>query len=86
MTICYSIGVDDGDAQRGAVYGAKLSNVVARIPDLRNATLDVRGVAEGPLADMVRYVNTSPFRAGSEVRRRTLSKRQRKAGSTAHIR
>jgi uncharacterized protein (TIGR02099 family) len=48
-------------AQRGAVYGAKLANVVARIPELGpNATLDVRGVAEGPLADMVRYVNTSP--------------------------
>ena len=39
----------------------KLANVVARIPELGpNATLDVRGVAEGPLADMVRYVNTSP--------------------------
>ena len=48
-------------AQRGTAYGAKLSNVVARIPDFRrNATLDVHGVAEGPLADMVRYVNTSP--------------------------
>ncbi len=48
-------------AQRGAVYGAKLTNVVARIPNLeRDATLDVRGVAEGPLADMLRYVNTSP--------------------------
>ena len=48
-------------AHRAAAYGAKLSNVVARIPEFgRNATLDVRGVAEGPLADMVRYVNTSP--------------------------
>jgi len=48
-------------AKRGAAYSAKLSNVVARIPELGpNATLDVRGVAEGPLADMVRYVNTSP--------------------------
>ncbi len=48
-------------AQRGAVYGAKLANVVARIPNLeRDATLDVRGVAEGPLADMLRYVNSSP--------------------------
>ncbi len=48
-------------AHRAAAYGAKLSNVVARIPDFgRNATLDVRGVAEGPLADMLRYVNTSP--------------------------
>ncbi len=48
-------------AQRASAYGAKLSNVVARIPEFgRNPTLDVRGVAEGPLADMVRYVNTSP--------------------------
>ena len=48
-------------AQRGAIYGAKLANVVARIPNLERATtLDVRGVAEGPLADMVRYANTSP--------------------------
>ena len=48
-------------AQRGTAYGARLTNVVARISDLgRNATLDVHGVAEGPLADMVRYVNTSP--------------------------
>ena len=48
-------------AQRGAAYGAKLTNVVARIPNLeRDSTLEVRGVAEGPLADMLRYVNTSP--------------------------
>ena len=48
-------------AQRGAAYDAKLSNVVARIPEVgHNATLDVRGVADGPLADMVRYVNSSP--------------------------
>ncbi len=48
-------------AQRATAYGAKLSNVVARIPDFRrNATLEVNGVADGPLADIVRYVNTSP--------------------------
>ena len=48
-------------AHRAAAYGAKLSNVIARIPEVgHNATLDVRGVADGPLADMVRYVNTSP--------------------------
>ena len=48
-------------AHRGAAYGAKLTNVVARIPEFgRNATLEVRGVADGPLADMVRYVNASP--------------------------
>ena len=48
-------------AQRGAAYGARLTNVVAHIPEFgHNATLDVRGVADGPLADMVRYVNASP--------------------------
>ncbi|HZA96803.1 MAG TPA: YhdP family protein, partial [Burkholderiaceae bacterium] len=48
-------------AQRAAAYDARLSNVVARIAELgHNATLDVRGVADGPLAEMVRYVNTSP--------------------------
>ena len=48
-------------AHRAAAYGAKLSNVIARIPEFgHNATLDVRGVADGPLADMVRYVNASP--------------------------
>ncbi len=48
-------------AQRGSAYDVRLTNTVARIPDLgRNATLDVRGVAEGPLASMLRYVNASP--------------------------
>ncbi|HKO68667.1 MAG TPA: YhdP family protein [Burkholderiaceae bacterium] len=48
-------------AQRASAYGARLSNVVARIAEVgHQATLDVRGVADGPLADMVRYVNTSP--------------------------
>jgi len=47
--------------QRGSVYGVKLSNVVARVPNLtRDATLEVRGVAEGPLSDLLRYANTSP--------------------------
>ena len=48
-------------AQRGAVYGVRLSNVVARVTELgRNTALDVRGVAEGPLSDMLLYVNASP--------------------------
>ena len=48
-------------AQRGAVYGVRLSNVVARVTEMgRNATLEVRGVAEGPLSDMLLYVNASP--------------------------
>jgi len=48
-------------AQRGTVYGVRLGNVVARVTELgRNTTLDVRGVAEGPLSDMLLYVNSSP--------------------------
>ena len=48
-------------AQRGSAYGAKLTNVVAHVPAFgRNATLEVRGRADGPLADMLRYVNSSP--------------------------
>ena len=48
-------------AQRGTAYGVRLGNVVARVSELgRNTTLDVRGVAEGPLSDMLLYVNASP--------------------------
>ncbi|MBA2547375.1 MAG: TIGR02099 family protein [Burkholderiaceae bacterium] len=48
-------------AQRGSVYGVKLANVTARVPDLtRDATLELRGVAEGPLSDLLRYANVSP--------------------------
>jgi uncharacterized protein YhdP len=49
------------NAQRGSVYGARIQNTSARIADLgRDAMLEVRGQAAGPLADMVRYVNASP--------------------------
>ncbi|MBA2412780.1 MAG: TIGR02099 family protein [Burkholderiaceae bacterium] len=49
-------------AQRGTVQGVRLSNVVARIAEFgRNATLDVRGQADGALADMALYVNASPI-------------------------
>ncbi|MBC8118800.1 MAG: hypothetical protein H7X75_04385, partial [Burkholderiaceae bacterium] len=48
-------------APRGAGYGVRLTNVVARVAELGDeATLDVRGAADGPLADMLRYVNASP--------------------------
>ncbi len=48
-------------AERGAVHGVRLTPTVARISQLgRDAVLDVQGVAEGPLADMLRYVNASP--------------------------
>ncbi len=50
-------------AQRARAYGARIDNATARIPNLgHDATLDVRGAASGPLAEMVRYVNTSPVK------------------------
>jgi uncharacterized protein (TIGR02099 family) len=49
------------NAQRGSVYDARIQNTSARIADLgRDALLEVRGQAAGPLADMIRYVNASP--------------------------
>jgi uncharacterized protein (TIGR02099 family) len=48
-------------AQRGSAYGARIDGAVARIDHLgHDATLNVRGTASGPLADMVRYANQSP--------------------------
>ena len=50
-------------AQRARAYGARIDNATARIPNLgHDATLDVRGAASGPLAEMLRYVNTSPVK------------------------
>jgi uncharacterized protein (TIGR02099 family) len=50
-------------AQRARAYGARIDNAIARIPHLgRDATLDVRGQASGPLAEMLRYVNRSPVK------------------------
>ncbi|MGB3428680.1 MAG: YhdP family protein [Burkholderiaceae bacterium] len=50
-------------AQRGRAYGARIENTTARIPHLgHDATLDVRGEVSGPLAEMVRYANTSPVK------------------------
>lgn len=47
--------------RHGAVDGVRITDTVARISELgRNATLEVHGVAEGPLTDMLRYVNASP--------------------------
>lgn len=49
----------------GTIFGTRLSNVVVQAPDLqsRDAHLLVTGVANGPLADMVRYVNDTPLGA-----------------------
>jgi uncharacterized protein (TIGR02099 family) len=48
--------------RRGAIYGVQLANVKVGIPDLgaRDAHLLIGGEANGPLADMLRYVNASP--------------------------
>ena len=50
-------------AQRGRAYGARIEQAVARVPHLgHDATLDVKGVVTGPLADLVRYANQSPVK------------------------
>ncbi len=50
-------------APRGAAHGVRLTNTVARISRLSgDALLEVHGVAEGPLTDMLRYVNDSPVK------------------------
>lgn len=48
--------------QRGSIYGVQLGKVKVAIPDLgaREAHLLVSGEANGPIADMLRYVNASP--------------------------
>ncbi|GAB4477421.1 MAG: YhdP family protein [Burkholderiaceae bacterium] len=48
--------------RRGSIYGVQLANVKVAIPDLgaRDAHLLIGGEANGPLADMLRYVNASP--------------------------
>ncbi|MFZ5538984.1 MAG: YhdP family protein [Pseudomonadota bacterium] len=48
--------------QRGSIYGVQLGKVKVAIPDLgaREAHLLIGGVASGPIADMLRYVNASP--------------------------
>ncbi|MGH6612528.1 MAG: YhdP family protein [Burkholderiaceae bacterium] len=50
-------------APRGAAYGARLSNTVAHMAELGKSPLEVHGIADGPLADMLRYVNSSPVAA-----------------------
>jgi uncharacterized protein (TIGR02099 family) len=50
-------------AQRGRALGARIERASARIDDLANdATLQVRGQASGPLAELLRYANESPVK------------------------
>lgn len=48
-------------ARRGTIGGARIGETTARIPDLgHDTTLEVAGVVNGALADMLAYVNASP--------------------------
>ena len=50
-------------AQRGRAYGARIEQATARIAHLgHDATLDVKGRLNGPLADLLRYANASPVK------------------------
>src|SRR4030095_1846413 len=49
-------------AQRGTINGMRISETVARIPDLgHDSTLEVRGQTAGALSDLLGYVNASPI-------------------------
>ena len=45
----------------GRVYGVELSRVNGSIPDLAQGLLRIEGQARGPLADLLRYVNSTPI-------------------------
>ena len=49
-------------AQRGTINGMRISETVARIPDLgHDSTLEVKGQTAGTLSDLLGYVNASPI-------------------------
>ena len=49
-------------AQRGTINGMRISETVARIPDLgHDSTLEVKGQTAGALSDLLGYVNASPI-------------------------
>ena len=50
----------EGEGAR--MFGLALGDIAAHIEDLDDPVLDVRGTAEGPLADMIRVVAESPLR------------------------
>ena len=45
----------------GRVYGVELSRVSASMPDLEQSLLRIEGQARGPVADLLRYVNSTPI-------------------------
>ncbi|HTN50459.1 MAG TPA: YhdP family protein [Burkholderiaceae bacterium] len=48
-------------AQRGTMSGARITEAVARVPDLgHDATLEVKGQLAGELADLIGGINASP--------------------------
>ena len=50
------------DAQRGSILGAKLSKTRAEIPDFDKpiSTLHVKGQADGPTAEFLKFIDQSP--------------------------
>lgn len=50
------------EASKGAIFGAKLSGVTVTIPDFesREELLQVRGVAQGPTGEFLRFIDQSP--------------------------
>ena len=50
------------DAQRGTIFGAKLSNTHVEIPDFDApiSTLYVKGQADGPTAEFLKFIDKSP--------------------------
>lgn len=51
------------EANRGRIFGVNLSKVVAIVPDLDlkpSETMTLTGIASGPTADFLRFVNESP--------------------------
>ena len=53
------------DAQRGTILGAKLSNTHVRIPDFNApvSTLYVKGQADGPTSEFLKFIDQSPVSA-----------------------
>ncbi|MFO1344954.1 MAG: YhdP family protein [Rhodocyclaceae bacterium] len=50
------------DARSGALFGTRISNTVAEIPDFdaANPLLTVKGKVEGPVTDFFRFIEASP--------------------------
>ncbi|HZV53304.1 MAG TPA: YhdP family protein [Rhodocyclaceae bacterium] len=50
-------------AQRAKLWGVQLADVKAEIPDLEKAEMVVTGIARGPTADFLRFIEASPVGA-----------------------